>query len=62
MTYEIIEVIECLRNLLEYDEGSRDAHLNFQNGGNVSRSKIIIMNRVMDTRFELQHKAVAELQ
>ena len=61
MTYEIIQVIERLRNLLDYDDGSRDAHLNFQNGGNISRSKTTIMNRVMDTRFELQHKAVAEL-
>ena len=27
------EAIECLQNLLGYD-GSRDAHLTFQNGGN----------------------------
>ena len=32
--YEIFQAIECLQNLLEYD-GSRDAYLNFQNGGNV---------------------------
>ena len=37
-TYRIFQAIECLRNLLEYD-GSRDAHLNFQNGGNASRLK-----------------------
>ena len=35
-TYEVFQAIECLRNLLEYDDGSRDAHLNFQNGGNAS--------------------------
>ena len=36
--------------------------LKFQNGGNASRLKeSYLMNRVMDTRFELQCKAVAEL-
>ena len=34
-SYEINQVIERLQNLLEYD-GSQDAHLNFQNGGNTS--------------------------
>ena len=29
---KINHVIECLQNLLEYNDGSRDAHLNFQNG------------------------------
>ena len=33
------------------------AHLNFQNGGNVSRSTITV-NHVMDARFELQYKTV----
>ena len=36
VTYEIFQAIECLQNLLEYN-GSRDAHLNFQNGGNTSQ-------------------------
>ena len=35
-TYKIFQAIECLGNLLEYD-GSRDALLNFQNGGNASQ-------------------------
>ena len=35
-TYEIFQVIECLQNLLE-DDGSQDAHLNFQNRGNASQ-------------------------
>ena len=59
-TYEIIQVIKHMQNLLEC-YGSRDALLNFQNKSNISRSKTIIMNRIMDTTFELQYKVVAEL-
>ena len=32
----LFQAIECLQNLLEYD-GLLDAHLNFQNGGNISQ-------------------------
>ena len=53
------QIIEYLRNLLEYNN-SQDAHLNLQNVDNISRSTTI-MNRVMDTRFELQYKTVEEL-
>ena len=58
VTYKIFQAIKCLRNLLEYN-GSQDAHLKFSKWR--QRFSSIIMNRVMDTRFELQCKAVAEL-
>ena len=59
-TYEILQVIECLRNLLEYD-GSRDAPFKFSKWRQRFSFKTIIMNRVMGAKFELQCKAVAEL-
>ena len=56
-TYKIFQAIECLQNFLEYD-GSRDAHLNVSKW----RQRFsIIMNCIMDSRFELQWKVVAEL-
>ena len=59
-TYEIFQAIECLQNLLEYD-GSRDAHFKFSKWRHRLMIKTIIINRIMDTRLELQCKAVAEL-
>ena len=59
-TYKIFQYIEWLQNLLEYD-GSRDACFKFSKRRQHFWIKTIIMNRVMDTRFELQCKAVAEL-
>ena len=57
-TYEIFQAIECLQNLLEYD-GSQDAHFKFSKWRHRFLIKTIIMNRVMDTRLELQCKVVA---
>ena len=59
-TYKIFQAIECLQNLLEYN-GSRHAHLKFSKWRQRFSIERIIMNRVMDTRFELQCKVVAEL-
>ena len=59
-TYEIFQAIECLQNMLEYD-GSWDARFKFSKWRQGFSIKTIIMNRVMDTRFKLQYKVVAEL-
>ena len=58
VTYKIFQAIECLRNLLEYN-GSQDALFKFSKWR--KRFSSITMNHIMDTRFELQYKAVAEL-
>ena len=59
-TYKIFQAIERLRNMLEYND-SRDAHFKLSKWKQRLSIKTITMNRVMDTRFELQRKAVAEL-
>ena len=59
MTYEILQAIEGLRNLLEYN-GSQDAYLNLQMEATLLNENNH-MNCAMDTRFELQYKLVAKL-
>ena len=52
-TYKIFQAIERLRNMLEYND-SQDAHFKLSKWKQRLSIKTITMNRVMDTRFELQ--------
>ena len=65
LSINTLQVMKYIRSLSAYKMQwlmSCILILNFQNGGSAISMKTVIMDHIMDTRFELQYKAVAEFK